>query len=488
MFFKSGTMAFEKSDFSLSVALGYRDFQDPQGSTIREHKRISDEKGGVWWGWWKKEFEPDNHRHLEKLKDLSGQRSFPVGLVDRSTDEYFIAACEGVVSNIDPVPSPLRLRTPEYYSGKRCRAWFYFTGFESVDRITFVRCFTKVPKSIEATLFPIENGKMVDQDRFFHYHDFAHDKLRLLHISDIHLGDDYGFAEKASPGQVPIYERLTNDREKVLEAPPNLIVFSGDITTKSNVEVMRSQGLKFLNKICDIFKLDHDQVVIVPGNHDIPLMNYVPNDYSHEGEFRALLKDFYGSDMGTSAMHIFGRGERERIEILAMNSIRLRNVELKNFGYVQWGLYEEELRGQGIEAFDKEAKRIAVLHHHLIPVPYEDELEKDYIYASASATIDSGSVIEGLHNYNFDLALHGHQHVPGVSRISRGINNGRGELHMDSRLNIVSAGSLTSSRLANYMRNNSYNYIVETDGGYKVTSYEYTSATGPTRQLFSCCI
>jgi hypothetical protein len=88
-------------------------------------------------------------------------------------------------------------------------------------------------------------------------------------------------------------------------------------------------------------------------------------------------------------------------------------------------------------------------------------VQANYPHAALSTTIDSGAVIEGLQAHGFRLALHGHQHVPGIARISRGVIDGNNEAKEPSDLEILSAGSAGAKieRLSNAMRDNSYNLL-----------------------------
>src|SRR5205085_244256 len=98
-------------------------------------------------------------------------------------------------------------------------------------------------------------------------------------------------------------------------------------------------------------------------------------------------------------------------------SVRLRHDSEQQFGYVQWPLYDDVLRASPP---DPDAFRIAVLHHHLVPALREEIVDPNYSNAAVSVTLDAGAVIEGLQANGFGLVLHGHQHVPAATRITRG--------------------------------------------------------------------
>jgi len=138
--------------------------------------------------------------------------------------------------------------------------------------------------------------------------------------------------------------------------------------------------------------------------------------------------------------------------------VRLRKVEEANYGYVEWSLYDSRLRAT---PKDPDVTRVAVLHHHLISIVKEEFYDEDYKFAGISTTLDGGAVIEGLQAHEFRIALHGHQHVPGIARISRGVLD-RDNMAMPSPdLVILAAGSAGAKveRLTPLMRDNSYNLL-----------------------------
>src|SRR5262249_48072374 len=154
-----------------------------------------------------------------------------------------------------------------------------------------------------------------------------------------------------------------------------------------------------------------------PGNHDIALKKFRPQDYSHETPFHLFTKEFYGRTMLYPQLRRFTLPSGRALEFLGVNSVRLRHESEKQFGYVQWPLYEDVLRES---PRDPDALRIAALHHHLVPALREESIDPGYPDAAVSVTLDAGAVIEGLQTYDFSLVLHGHQHVPAATRITRG--------------------------------------------------------------------
>jgi predicted phosphodiesterase len=259
--------------------------------------------------------------------------------------------------------------------------------------------------------------------------------------------------------------------------PPGLIVVSGDITTRADANVLQDDGLRFLRALSKALKVPEECFVIVPGNHDIALQNFTSADYSHEAAFNLFTKEFFGREMKCPELRRFQFANGRTVELLAMNSVRLRHKAESQFGYVQWRLYDEALR---LTERNPDDFRIAVLHHHLISASREERIDPNYQPASISVTVDAGAVVEGLQCNGFKLALHGHQHVPAIGRIDRGSPvGGKVKLSEDGGMVILAAGSAGAARLSDEMRDNSYNVIRFLEKGYSVEAKRFNRANAP---------
>jgi len=157
--------------------------------------------------------------------------------------------------------------------------------------------------------------------------------------------------------------------------------------------------------------------------------------------------------------------------------VRLREKKESNYGYVDWTLYADILKSK---PKDPSSLRLAVLHHHLVQAPRVEIIDPNYSDASVSTTIDAANVIEGLQVNGFDLALHGHQHVPALSRVSRALSiNGSDVVEFRKDLHVLAAGSAGSSRLSDEMRDNSYNLLDVTPEGVEIEARLYNKAKPP---------
>jgi predicted MPP superfamily phosphohydrolase len=448
-------------------------FRDIAGDdTIGKHRQFISASGSVWWGWWKKVSEPDRQQEVEELAEKARKEELIVGLFDYSTPSFFVAKMvDCAAAKGELVASPDARYTPQYYSDKKFPAWFRFTSIEEITSDAFEQRFGP-PPSGDGTFFPIWKDRAVTTRKVSSL--IKAGRSSILHLSDIHFGTDFGFPKQSRPGRTPLLEVIERD---LRDDPPGLIVVSGDITSRADANVLQDRGLRFLRELSEALKVPTECFVIVPGNHDIALQDYTPTDYSHEAAFNLFTKEFFGREMKCPELRRFALSNGRTVELLAINSVRLRHKDERQFGYVQWRLYDDALRST---EKNPEDLRIAVLHHHLVPAPREEILDPDYPQAAVSVTLDAGSVVEGLQSNGFKLALHGHQHVPAITRIDRGsAAGGKMKLSENGGMMILAAGSAGAKRLSDEMRDNSYNIIKVFDKGYSVEARRFNPGKAP---------
>ncbi|GAH26646.1 unnamed protein product, partial [marine sediment metagenome] len=272
----------------------------------------------------------------------------------------------------------------------------------------------------------------------------------------------FDFPDKSGPGKMRLIDILVKDIKKTAPLGVGIIIITGDLISYADANLFFDIVIPFLNELVDKLEVDKKNVIIVPGNHDIPLKNYNIHTYSHEQTFNVFLKEFYNqSNIERMQIYRYKLTNSRVIEILPLNSVRLRDPKDKNFGYVEWPLYDIYL--ESVLDCKSNAIRIAVLHHHLTPAIKEELINRKYRYAGNSITLDAGAILEGLQKYNFHFVLHGHQHVPCVTNISRAYHNNASSniLHLDRNIYIIAGGSagVNKNHVSDEMRDNSYNII-----------------------------
>jgi 3',5'-cyclic AMP phosphodiesterase CpdA len=192
--------------------------------------------------------------------------------------------------------------------------------------------------------------------------------VSIAHISDPHFGTE-------------VSEAVVALRAQLLDMQPAMIVLSGDLTQRARPREF-SAAAKFVQSLSPL------PVMVVPGNHDIPLYNYAE---------RMLLP--------------YRRILREFPDALAPYC-RLPGVEL--FGFTSapyWRHKDGELDPAAVAARltgqrGSDGFRVAVLHHPLDCRRPSDE---------RNVIRDSQALVATLSAHGVDLTLGGHIHDPLVT-------------------------------------------------------------------------
>jgi hypothetical protein len=91
-------------------------------------------------------------------------------------------------------------------------------------------------------------------------------------------------------------------------------------------------------------------------------------------------------------------------------------------------------------------------------------------------------MIQGLQANGFQLAMHGHQHVPALTKVARGRrHDGPNIIGLDQPLHIVSGGSAGAiqQRLNTEISDNSYSLITLDRDGIRVRVRKYNEGLDP---------
>jgi hypothetical protein len=119
-----------------SMVLRFRDLSTDQGETIRQHTTIIQDKGYVWWGWWKKQGETvplEAFTHFSK--QIRERGPIEIYLFDTGTLSLFRARLAGI--SWDPaiqfILTPEKECTPGYYGESKYLAWFKLACIEQIN-------------------------------------------------------------------------------------------------------------------------------------------------------------------------------------------------------------------------------------------------------------------------------------------------------------------------------------------------------------------
>lgn len=120
------------------ILLRFRDLVTEPGGNIEEHRRIIDELGFAWWGWWARSHEKVPKDDLAKL--LVGRQHFPIILFDSGMMEFYYSKCSkiAVAPGDAGIASPDFRSTPHYYVRGSYPAWFKLhEDIKTIDRSAF---------------------------------------------------------------------------------------------------------------------------------------------------------------------------------------------------------------------------------------------------------------------------------------------------------------------------------------------------------------
>jgi fructose-1,6-bisphosphatase/inositol monophosphatase family enzyme len=275
--------------------------------------------------------------------------------------------------------------------------------------------------------------------------------IAFLHLSDLH------FSKVLPRDHKSVLDRLLDDLDSLLKKQKislDFILLSGDIGFSGKAKEYRT-GAEYLTRILECTKVSQDNVIIVPGNHDVDRKMISPvlrSEFTTQNEldrlfsdkralslvcrkfvnFRAFLDDFLGQNKhGFRPDHPFYCRTLEirgrRIGIAALNSALNSQQDLE-YGRLVLGECQVQKAIDEIESSGFCDLKMAMFHHPL----------------NFFSAFDS-EIIKPLLIKNFDMILNGHMHGMETSRIET----------PDASVQLLSAGSGYDSR----SWHNSYNIV-----------------------------
>lgn len=251
--------------------------------------------------------------------------------------------------------------------------------------------------------------------------------LTILHISDIHFGPPY----------VPyVGEAVIRAAH---ELPADVIVASGDFTQRAK-RAEYAAAREFLDRLPPL------PLVVVPGNHDVPLYRVVERVFAPY----ALYQEYISPDLDT-IHHL------DNAVIVALNSTApLRAITNGRISSRQLQFCADAFRD-----VPAGMARIVVAHHHFAPAP---DYEGGQVMPQAKRAIDCFSEL------GVELVLGGHLHRAYIGN-SLDVYPGRDREH---GLIIVQSGTSTSRRgRAREREKNSLNFIRVGEDRVRITHYMY---------------
>jgi predicted MPP superfamily phosphohydrolase len=366
-----------------AIALRFRD-TTPGIDTIIEHRAMLARDGVVGWGWWKKTFETDEYDGVVELLTAHGE--IEIMILDRTTERAFVCRCVAYKKPSDADADTV----PEYYREHVGLTAGVFT-LVTMDDVAFD---------------PALGGLMGDQTYLWigsqtdpalgHVAPPADAPGRscVLHLSDLHFGSDYGFRRQGEDVALgdprrTLTDCIVSDLDRLaLTQDIAAIIVTGDFMTHGEFdEQHRKAALDEFEALRARLGLDRDQIIPVPGNHDV--VRYrdgamidvrenaigVQTRYEHETLFRTFVDELVGRDWKASLNYVRRvHLDKADLDVCVVNSCTIAATEWTEYGYVgRSGL--DAIIGLGEQPIERPTFRFLALHHHLLPVANVEALK-----------------------------------------------------------------------------------------------------------------
>ncbi len=461
-----------------TIILRFRDLSTNVGDTIKHHQSKIDTCGYAWWGWWSKAGETIPSETFQMLMSIiDKEKHLNIFLFDTGTGTLYPAKIEEIRwgPRFQEIDSPSQDATPEYYE-RKFKAWYKLTkiGDGIRDEAALHKwSYVEVGELFETkrSIFESFNGKQVSsfeelrhQERTiwfvrpFSQGDKVHEILlydtgrvtpsnfpdniveshsaRLLWLSDLHFSDknhSFPLKEEVQRGN-KLSEAIRKDLDTQGIQEIGGIIITGDLTwgaLKDEFALVRS----FLDDIMSWSTLTPNKIILCPGNHDIafsdkPWEKGKPIPKVTE-ESKKNFEIFYSGLFTIAPNPYLASGRRfllsrsSVVEMVSLNSSYLRQTEniFQGQGYVgekQRDFIATEMGWPDLDSSSPRPFRIAILHHHIVPV-IPEELA---VYEQQSSLLyDAGALCNWVVKHHVNLVLHGHMHHTKVVKEARSVED-----------------------------------------------------------------
>lgn len=466
---------------------------------IESHSKIIENKGHTWAGWWAKPEERLPIDAVKQLHKIASQSPITVLLLNSEKRAIYPTLVAGFAfseNEGERIPSPNGEYTPTYYASDKFLLWlkivniappsyhssvisqyayedfdqfktvddsiyqFYDnTIVESIDKLVSQRrtlILLRDRKSGDKTINATDEVRRVPKQNFTDRYSVTNSNSILL-LSDLHFSDQQGSFnfQECDIKQSFSKKKLSQAIAELTKQQHFASIFcAGDFTHRSTLgEFQKTE--EFLFSVMNNHKIDKENIIIVPGNHDIKFSDsnggeiVYTEDYSQK-EYTTLYKRIYGimPNRFLAVGRKFLLGNRLPIEVVGLNSNCLQQSKghFTGMGFVgneQLALVEKEM-GWRNNSKSSYAYRILVLHHHLYPVELIEEPLENHMY---SICLDAGLITSFAVRNKIDLIIHGHKHKRHFVQIG-GINDKN-----QSSFALLGLGSASSTDLAMDERN-----------------------------------
>lgn len=274
--------------------------------------------------------------------------------------------------------------------------------------------------------------------------------FNILHITDIHIGqskEKYRENDDSS-----IFRNLDNACKNIKKCDDTIdfIIITGDISERdiSDKEKIEQNIKNFFDhlqsKLVAPLKISPERVLVVPGNHEFGVMDYFISA-CNEKKYSTVSKS--GNDCLVKPLHVTFESEFN-IGFTLFNSYCPKQEDNKKYIPL---INPQDLKEIEEELLNSEIPlaRIALFHHHLLPLPAE--AENQFPLDSTDILKNASQMLSWLMKNNYIAVLHGHKHRSYFSKYV--VHNFNKDEDKEQEINIISGGSFGSKNIPSGVRN-----------------------------------
>jgi hypothetical protein len=449
-------------------------YRDLVADTLPEHRRVLDEKGWCWWGWWKRPNEPGRLEVWEEIqRQTADGLSVQIGLFHSGTAQIHPAVVDQVVLpaedkfgqyvSVNP-PTDEQDGVPAYYrTSRHSRGWLRLTSIaESPIEFFGHFSFADAPplphlpenqlarlvgkqiidadelRAMDTTIWAVRPSRPTDHSERFltatpgQDHAVSAQPVTcpgewLLHISDPHYATGRFRSEHqwrleseegvAPPTMVDAINESVNREGRSIGA----VLVTGDLTFVAAAEEFEAARTGLFKLTNGLLGLGLEHLVVIPGNHDIAWTHADSYDYGAlvevaPAEAMAQYRHFFRKLYGFPASSHLAMARRfvfpggNLVDIVAVNSSSLEQGASFLAGM---GRVQEASYREATRALAWRSRgglSLRILALHHHLALTEDLESPDEYRTGFGIAIDATRVQRMAAQDGVHLAVHGHKH------------------------------------------------------------------------------
>lgn len=268
-----------------------------------------------------------------------------------------------------------------------------------------------------------EAGPRLFEEGPIHLND---DDIVLLHLSDLHVGDNYRYRLRWEGGQLNPDEPSAGDLiQQELESLSLLdrvdgIALTGDFVWNGKPEEFR-RARDVIEEIFRAATVPLSKGIIVPGNHDV---EWNPGSLASRSYGKAVSRESYNdfvelldNSMRGEVVEVIlkSRSGKHSLQVVGVDSNRVEGPDAAGIGFVSRESLSSarKLINDYRSSNHENANTWLAVHHHVFPATSSPL--SDASVARVSTMANSPEVLEMANETRCELILHGHEHQPCVT-------------------------------------------------------------------------